>query len=97
MDRRGCVRRGLGGTPSLIPYRGDSWRRRSVETDDLADALRQGEQIEFKEYIKLGDKKETELVNVIVAFANTKGGTIYVGVDDVCDLRREQDCVQSDS
>jgi len=66
-----------------------------VDADDLADAMRlgEGEQIEFKEYISKGDKKELELVNTIVAFANTKGGTIYIGIDDVCDLAADSKTV----
>jgi hypothetical protein len=66
-----------------------------VDADDLTDAMRQGEgeRIEFKEYIAKGDKKELELVNTIVAFANTRGGTIYIGIDDVCDLAGESKTV----
>ena len=47
---------------------------------DLAKG--EGEQIEFKPFIAPNDPKETEIIETVVAFANTSGGRIYVGVAD---------------
>lgn len=37
---------------------------------------------EFKPYVSPRDKKEFDFVKTVVAFANTDGGRIFVGVDD---------------
>ncbi|MGO9088198.1 MAG: helix-turn-helix domain-containing protein [Candidatus Sulfotelmatobacter sp.] len=42
----------------------------------------EGDQIEFKPFISPNDAKETEIIDTVVAFANTSGGRIYVGVND---------------
>lgn len=47
---------------------------------DLAKG--EGDQIEFKPFISPSDAKETEIVDTVIAFANTAGGRIYVGVTD---------------
>lgn len=46
--------------------------------------LRNGEdhRVEFKPFVQRGDAKEAELLETVVAFANTDGGRMYVGVDD---------------
>jgi hypothetical protein len=54
----------------------------------------EGTQAEFKPFIDceqgMGNKttktKFRELITTIVAFANTQGGRIYIGVDDDCDI-----------
>jgi hypothetical protein len=42
----------------------------------------ENERREFKPFIAPMDKKESELVKTAVAFANTDGGRIFIGVDD---------------
>jgi hypothetical protein len=46
--------------------------------------LRAGEsdEVEYKPFIEPSDAKESQLVETIVAFANTRGGRLYVGVCD---------------
>ncbi len=52
----------------------------------LLKALESGEgpNTEFKPFIEIGNKKENELVNTAIAFANSKGGRIFIGIDDNC-------------
>lgn len=38
--------------------------------------------IEYKPFIRLKDQKEIEIVETVIAFANTNGGRLYVGVED---------------
>jgi hypothetical protein len=47
---------------------------------DIAEC--EGPYVEFKEFVKLKDSKEAELERTIVAFANTGGGRLYLGVRD---------------
>jgi hypothetical protein len=42
----------------------------------------EGDEIEFKSFISPHDPKESEIVQTVIAFANTSGGRIYVGVSD---------------
>lgn len=42
------------------------------------------ETVEFKPYIELGNPKLKEVVETTVAFANTRGGAILLGVNDHC-------------
>ena len=42
----------------------------------------EGDQIEFKPFISPNDAKETEIVDTVIAFANTSGGRLYVGIND---------------
>lgn len=42
----------------------------------------EGQQVEFKPFVEVNDPKEEELVRTVVAFANTDGGRLYVGVRD---------------
>lgn len=41
------------------------------------------EEVEFKPFIKVGDDiKEDDLMRTVIAFANTRGGRIYLGITD---------------
>lgn len=54
-------------------------------SDEVMDMIRGGETdtVEFKEFIRLEDKrKAAELVKAVISFANTRGGTIFIGVTD---------------
>ncbi|NPC49216.1 ATP-binding protein [Corallococcus sp. AB032C] len=42
----------------------------------------ENEYVEFKPFVEQKDGKEAELVKTVVAFSNSKGGRLYVGVDD---------------
>ena len=44
----------------------------------------EGPQIEFKPYITPGDEKANEIVRTVVAFANSGGGLLLIGVNDRC-------------
>ena len=44
----------------------------------------EGETVEFKPYIKESGSKLNELVKTVIAFANTKGGVLLVGISDDC-------------
>lgn len=48
------------------------------------DEIRQGEgeRVEYKPFIAAENGKEHELIRTIVAFSNTFGGRVYVGVED---------------
>jgi hypothetical protein len=54
------------------------------EKDDFANDLSKGENEdrEFKPFIAPKNEKEAELVKAVVAFANTAGGRLFVGVND---------------
>jgi len=64
----------------------------------LEESLKQGEgqTIEFKPFIAVGDPKMNEVLETVIAFANTSGGTIFFGVTNHCivegverDIQRE--------
>jgi len=61
-----------------------------IETEQTQEFIRsiiekgENEQVEFKERIP---KDYKEFVESIVAFANKKGGTIFLGVDDKCNIK----------
>ena len=42
----------------------------------------ESEQVEFKPFISPFHDKETQIVKTVIAFANTAGGRIYIGVSD---------------
>lgn len=44
----------------------------------------EGQSIEFKPYIDLGHEKAQELIETTIAFANTSGGKILIGISDHC-------------
>ncbi len=50
----------------------------------VVNALNSGEneEVEFKPYIKITNQKIDELVPTILAFLNTRGGTIFMGITD---------------
>ena len=66
--------------------------RSAVERGDfmktLQEALKTGESIdiEFKSWIKASNMREriSLAVDELIAFANRKGGTVYLGVEDNC-------------
>jgi Schlafen, AlbA_2 len=56
---------------------------------EAMELIRRGESdtVEFKPYIRLDDvKKAAELVKAVISFANTRGGTIFVGVSDDAEI-----------
>lgn len=61
--------------------------------DQAARDLKRGEtdEIEFKEFIHQADQKESEIVRTIVAFANSGGGRLYLGVRDDGTVQRTAD------
>lgn len=50
----------------------------------IAEDLRlgEGDRVEFKTFITPKDPKEAELVDTVVAFSNSGGGRLYLGVED---------------
>lgn len=53
------------------------------------EMIRRGESdtVEFKVFIRLEDKKKAaELVKAVISFANTAGGTIFIGVTDDAEI-----------
>jgi len=53
------------------------------------DMIRRGESdtVEFKVFIRLEDKKKAaELVKAVISFANTAGGTVFIGVTDDAEI-----------
>jgi hypothetical protein len=54
------------------------------ESAECAQELQRGENEtrEFKSFVTPKDYQEFELVKTVVAFANTDGGTLFLGVDD---------------
>lgn len=56
--------------------------------DIVREACRNGEglQVEFKPFIDPENKKLDEIFKTVVAFANTQGGHIFLGINDDCGL-----------
>jgi hypothetical protein len=63
---------------------GESEAQEEYDQSHWQDELQKGEneRREFKPFIAPTDAKELEIVKTTVAFANTDGGTIFVGVDN---------------
>lgn len=57
---------------------------RQEPEEDIVTHIKNGEgpQLELKSYVKKGEKKAAEIVRAAIAFANTSGGTIYLGVNN---------------
>lgn len=52
----------------------------------------EGENLEFKPFVKRESQKFDELIRTVIAFANKRGGTIYLGVTDyqeICGVEKE--------
>jgi hypothetical protein len=49
----------------------------------------ENDRVEYKTFIEPKDSKEKEIVKATIAFANTLGGTIYVGIEDDGTLQGE--------
>lgn len=60
----------------------------------LLDVIGKGEtvSVEFKKEL---DKRRVRFLETVVAFANTKGGTIFLGVDDNCQIRGFKEDVET--
>lgn len=63
------------------------------ETSEPIDALLQkaiasgeSETVEFKPFIEIGHSKIDEVIETVIAFANTKGGTVLLGVNNHCGI-----------
>jgi hypothetical protein len=56
---------------------------------ETMDTIRRGETdtVEFKEFIRLEDKKKTaDIVKAVISLANTAGGTLFIGVTDDAEI-----------
>ena len=67
------VHRVFDEEPEVLPV--EQQARRDIATGET-------DEVEFKPFIVPRDKKESELIETVVAFANTRGGRIYLGIDD---------------
>lgn len=59
-------------------------------SQESMDMIHRGESdtVELKEFIRLDDKKKaSELVKAVISFANTAGGTIFIGVTDDTEIK----------
>ena len=73
----------VGATGKRVIFAGARYSEPSM------NAIRHGESdtTEFKEFIRLDDKKKAaELVKAVISFANTTGGTIFIGVTDDAEI-----------
>lgn len=85
-DAYSCSRR------RRILYAGES-NKREDEVSILARIQGgEDERVEFKPFLRLESVKADELVRTVIAFANKRGGTIYLGVND----HQEIDGVEKD-
>ena len=79
------------GLTALLPAAPDNDLVQQVRA---ACAAGEGAGVEFKPFLEIREKLDTyekkwkllELVRTVVAFANTRGGCIYIGVDDDCSV-----------
>jgi hypothetical protein len=74
-------------------HTGDTRWLAGARRDDRKDILQEigkgeGPNLEFKPFIKIGkgEKKETELIRTAIAFANTGGGSILFGVNNLTEI-----------
>ena len=65
-----------------------TYTKSSIDEEDVYSAINAGEglNIEFKPYITPGDSKVNELVKTAIAFANSSGGMILIGVNNDCTI-----------
>ena len=70
--------------PLYAVYRSFGYSGQQVEEADFAGDLSNGENEtrEFKPFIAPNHEKQLELVRSVVAFANTAGGRLFIGVND---------------
>lgn len=72
------------------PYRhtGKSRLLKRESNKEILDKIKDGENenVEFKPFIEKRNTKEIEVINTIIAFANTRGGSLIFGVDDYCKI-----------
>lgn len=69
---------------------GNAKRAREGLTQMVAElASGENDRVEFKPFIQAKDAKEFEFIKTVIAFANTYGGRIFVGVDDDGTLQGE--------
>lgn len=67
-------------------------KRRTDKDRTIANIVREaclngeGPKIEFKPFIDLENDKLSEIIRTVVAFANTQGGRIFLGINDGCEL-----------
>lgn len=65
---------------------------KTKEDRTLANMVREacqsgeGQKIEFKPFIDSSNRKLVEVVRTVVAFANTQGGRIFLGINDGCEV-----------
>jgi hypothetical protein len=70
--------------PLYAAYRSFGYSEQEVEQEDFAGDLSNGENESrgFKPFIAPNHEKQSELVRSVVAFANTAGGRLFIGVSD---------------
>lgn len=73
------------------PYRHSGNIRMLKRESDigLLNKIENGENeiIEFKPFIQKGDSKEEEIIETVIAFSNTKGGSIIFGISDNAEIK----------
>ncbi len=76
----------FGRGRALRPSADDGDKASTSEEAVVRQAIGAGEgmEVEFKPYIKPGDNKRDELTETTIAFANTVGGNILIGVNNHC-------------
>ena len=57
----------------------------------------ENEYFEYKPYIKKGDTKINEIIETVIAFANTKGGYILIGVSDYVQIEGIENEIQKEA
>lgn len=69
---------------TLYRHTGKSRLLKRELNKDLLDKIKDGENetIEFKPFVQKGDSKENEVMETIIAFANSRGGSLIFGIND---------------